>query len=542
MTFLMAASVNIESFLVGYNWGGHLIGGNDMKNLRYIVYARKSSEARERQVLSIPEQLEELNKYIQREGLNVVKVFQESRSAFKPKNRPQFDEVLKMIKRDEADAIVTWKPDRLCRNPEEGGVILQYLQDNIIQEIRTSFGDIYTPESDQLVLTIHFGMANQYSRNISQNVKRSMPYKVARGEYYRVAPIGYENYGEQRGHRNIRPNSFEAPLVKEVFELCAKGGYSLGYLTKYLADRGLKSKKSKEIGKSTMHKMLTSPIYYGYFYYKGELYKGNYTPLITKDTFDAVQVALGNRSVPKVNSWKHPYNGLLRCAECGCSITTSVKKKYYKGTNRTVIYSYHHCTKRKGHCSQGPISTAKLESIFIDAVNKINIDSEVWSLGMELVKAKYSHEVNQNNTQLEHFRAEYNRIEGRLNRLIAMRADSELSAEEFKAQKNLMLEERAKVENKLNDTKFSSDNWLERTEEFLNTAFYAKEIIEGKDILKKRKLIMDIGYDLRLDKGNVDVTYRKPFDILLNPVYRNSWQGRGESNAYYRFWRPKSYH
>ena len=175
-------------------------------------------------------------------------------------------------------------------------------------------------------------------------------------------------------------------------------------------------------------------------------------------------------------------------------------------------------------------------------MSKINIDSEVWSLGMELVKAKYSHEVNQNNTQLEHFRAEYNRLEGRLNRLIAMRADSELSAEEFKAQKNLMLEERAKVENKINDTKFSSDNWLERTEEFLNTAFYAKEIIEGKDILKKRKLIMDIGYDLKLDKGNVDVTYRKPFDILLNPVYRNSWQGRGESNAYYRFWRPKSYH
>ncbi len=513
-----------------------------MNSLRYVQYARKSTEAKERQILSIPEQETENMKCREREGLNVIREFRESKSAFKADNRAEFDEMLRMIKRDEADAILTWKPDRLCRNPKEGGEILQLLQNGVIKEIRTPLGDVYTPESDQLILLIHFGMANQYSRNISQNVKRAMPYKVARGEYYRAAPIGYENYGEQRGHRNIRPHGFEASLVKEVFELCARGGYSLGYLTKYLADKGLKSKKGKEIAKSNMHSILTSPIYYGYFYYKGELYKGNYTPLITKDIFDAVQVALGNRSVPKVNSWKHPYNGLLRCAECGCSITTSVKKKYYKGTNRSAIYSYHHCTKRKGHCSQGPISTDKLEHIFIEAVSKINIDLEVWSLGMELVKAKHSHQVNQNSAQLEHFRCDYNRVEDRLNRLIAMRADSELTAEEFKTQKNLMLEERAKIESKINDTKFSSDNWLERTEEFLNTAFYAKEIIEGKDILKKRKLIMDIGYDLKLDRGNVVVTYRKPFDILLDPAYRTNWQGRGESNAYYRFWRPKSYH
>ncbi|RJR28032.1 recombinase family protein [candidate division WWE3 bacterium] len=501
-----------------------------MNDLRYVQYARKSTEAKERQILSIPEQDAENKKYREREGLNVVKEFRESKSAFKSDNRIEFDEMLRMIKRDEADAILTWKPDRLCRNPKEGGEILQLLQNGVIREIRTPLGDVYTPESDQLILLIHFGMANQYSRNISQNVKRSMPYKVARGEYYRAAPIGYENFGEQRGHRNIRPHHFEAPLIKEVFELCAKGGYSLGYLTRFLSEKGLKSKKGKEIAKSNMHSILTSPIYYGYFYYKGELYKGDYVPLISKDTYDAVQVALGDRSVPKVNSWKHPYNGLLKCAECGCAITTSVKKKYYKGTNRFVTYAYHHCTKRKGVCSQKPMSSAKLESIFIDAISKINIDADVWSLGMELVKAKYHSQVNQNNTQLDHFRIEYNRIEGRINRLITMRADAEITAEEFKAQKNSMLEERAKVENKINDTKFSSDNWLERTEEFLNTAFYAKGIIEGKDILKKRKLIMDIGYDLKLDKGNVVVTYRKPFDILLDPAYRTNWQGWKESN------------
>ncbi len=496
-----------------------------MNNLRYIQYARKSTEAKERQALSIPEQIEECRKYNENNLLNIVMELQESRSAFKPNNRPAFDEMLKAIKRDKADAILTWKPDRLCRNPEEGGQILQLLQNGVIREIRTPLGDTYTPESDQLILLIHFGMANQYSRNISQNVKRSMPYKVNRGEYYGAAPIGYENYGEQRGHRNIKPHGFEAPLIKTVFELCAKGGYSLGYLTRYLLNSGLKTKKGKEVAKSHMHRILTNPVYYGYFYYKGELFKGDYVPLISKQTFDAAQAALGDRSVPKTNSWKHPYNGLMKCAECGCSITTSVKKKYYKGTNRTVNYAYHHCTKRRGSCSQTPISSPSLENVFIDTVSKINIDADIWSLGMELVKAKYHSLVTQHDNQLDHFRSEYNRLEDRLNRLITMRADGELTSEEFKMQKNSIIDERAKVEDRINDTKFSSDNWLERTEEFLDTAFYAKEIIESRDILKKRKLIMDMCYDLKLAYGNVVVTYRKPFDVLLDPAYRTNWQG-----------------
>ncbi|HBY09775.1 hypothetical protein A2274_00265 [candidate division WWE3 bacterium RIFOXYA12_FULL_43_11] len=494
-----------------------------MNDLRYIQYARKSSEAKERQALSIPEQIEECNKCIKEEGLNIVRSIQESKSAYKPNNRPEFDEMLRMIRADEADAILTWKPDRLCRNPEEGGKILQLLQNGIIKEIRTPLGDIYTPESDQLILLIHFGMANQYSKNISQNVKRSWSGKLNRGEYFREAPLGYENYGEVKGRRSIRPHSFEAPIMKEAFELASVGAFSLSYIAKELYGKGLKTKKGKEISKSHLYQLLTNPVYYGYFYFKGELFKGSYTPIITKDLFEQAQIALGNRSKPKVNSWKSPYNCLITCAYCGCSITTTVKKKYYKGTNRTAIYTYHNCTKRHGACPQKPIMTTKLEEMLSGVVDAICIDTEVWSLGMELLKAKYSNLANQHNSQLEHFRGEYNRLEDRLNRLITMRADEELSAEEFKAQKNLILDERSKVENRINDTKFSSDNWLERTEEFLNTAFHAKEIIEGDDILKKRKLITTVCCDLKLKDGDVDVAYRKPFDILLNPMYRTDW-------------------
>ena len=174
--------------------------------------------------------------------------------------------------------------------------------------------------------------------------------------------------------------------------------------------------------------------------------------------------------------------------------------------------------------------TSKLEEMLVNVVSGVSIDKDVWSLGMELVKSKYSSQVKQHNTQLEHHREVYNTLQDRLNRLIIMRADDEITPEEFKEQRNLIMEERSKVEDKINDTKYSSDNWLERTEEFLDTAYYAKEVIQGEDIEKKRKLITTLCCDLTLKDGNLDVTYRKPFDVLLNPAYSTSWLGDRDSN------------
>ena len=48
---------------------------------KYILYARKSTESEDRQVLSIDSQISELKALAEREGLTIVCVMQESRSA-----------------------------------------------------------------------------------------------------------------------------------------------------------------------------------------------------------------------------------------------------------------------------------------------------------------------------------------------------------------------------------------------------------------------------------------------------------------------------
>lgn len=496
-----------------------------MLNLKYIRYSRKSSEAKERQVASIQDQNSECENYALKEKLMVVKRLQESKSAFKPNIREIFNEMIYLIKAGKANAILTWKPDRLCRNPEEGGKILQMLQDGILKEIRTATGEIYTSDSDHLVLQIHFGMANQYSRNLSQNVKRGLKYKCERGEYPRRAFIGYRSFGE-KGTRNIKPHLFEARLVKKAFEMAATGKHSLVGISKYLYRQGLVSSSGKRFSKAQMHRILTRPNYYGYFYHAGEFFKGNYEPIISKELFDVAQNGLKLRSKPKyTRNTDITYNGLIKCPECGCAVTTTTKIKYYKGTNRVVKYTYLHCTRRKGECSQPPINLDDFEKQIIQKIKDISIDKKVWSLGIRLLKEKNKEERIRDKKRLEKLHKELEIVRLKFNNLIDMRANEELSKKEFFIQKELYLREQARIDGLIKDLRDSSDNWLELAEAFLNTAFYARKIMQSNNMEKKRNLIMCVGENLFLEDKKLDFRFKKPFDILLKPQYRTSGRG-----------------
>ena len=102
--------------------------------LRYFIYCRKSSEAEDRQVLSIESQTSELRKLAKKLNLSIVEVISESRSAKSP-GRPLFNQMLKRINQGKADGIICWKLDRLARNPIDGGQIIWMLQQGIIKHI-----------------------------------------------------------------------------------------------------------------------------------------------------------------------------------------------------------------------------------------------------------------------------------------------------------------------------------------------------------------------------------------------------------------------
>lgn len=177
-----------------------------------------------------------------------------------------------------------------------------------------------------------------------------------------------------------------------------------------------------------------------------------------------------------------------------------------------------------------------------DQIAKIEIDQETFELGMKLFKAKHGEEMNKLTKRHTYLDNQYVSIQKKLKAIVDMRADGELTKEEFLEQKKELLGDRKTVEEKLNDNQASADSWLELCTKYLNNAFQAREIMESKIVEDKRNLILDVGQNLILKDKKLQFSFKQPYDILLSPKYRQDVLGGRDSNPDTCLQRAMSYH
>src|SRR6266481_4810591 len=84
--------------------------------VKYCLYARKSTESEEQQVLSIDSQIKEMVQIAERDGLEIAEIRKESHSAKAVGQRDVFNELVLDIRSGKLTGILTWAPDRLSRN------------------------------------------------------------------------------------------------------------------------------------------------------------------------------------------------------------------------------------------------------------------------------------------------------------------------------------------------------------------------------------------------------------------------------------------
>lgn len=270
--------------------------------LRYFIYSRKSSESEDRQILSIESQISELKKLSERLNLTVIDILSESQSAKCP-GRPLFNEMLKKINQGKANGIICWKLDRLARNPIDGGQIIWILQKGIIKHIQT-YDRSYYPEDNILLMSIEFGMANQFILDLSKNVKRGLKTKAEKGWLPTTAPFGYLNdKSKERGRREIKKDPERFVLIKKMWELMHTGSYTPPKIAKIANEKwGFRTPHEKPLSNSTIYQLFNNPFYYGWFEYpkgSGNWYQGSHEPMITQEEYDRVQILLGRKGKPE---------------------------------------------------------------------------------------------------------------------------------------------------------------------------------------------------------------------------------------------------
>ncbi|MHB8261585.1 MAG: recombinase family protein, partial [Bacteroidia bacterium] len=155
---------------------------------KFFLYARKSSEAEEKQAMSIEAQLHELTELANRENLTIIETFIESKSAKTP-GRKEFARMIEKIHASEEPiGILAWHPDRLARNSIDGGQIIYLIDIKKIAALRFStFWFEPTPQG-LFMLQVAFGQSKYYSDNLSENVKRGIRQKLRRGEWIVKGP------------------------------------------------------------------------------------------------------------------------------------------------------------------------------------------------------------------------------------------------------------------------------------------------------------------------------------------------------------------
>jgi len=77
--------------------------------MKYIGYCRKSTDEKDRQVLSIDQQIFSLKEFAKKEKLEIVDFVIEAKTAKEP-GREKFVEVISMIETGVAGGIVAWHP------------------------------------------------------------------------------------------------------------------------------------------------------------------------------------------------------------------------------------------------------------------------------------------------------------------------------------------------------------------------------------------------------------------------------------------------
>ena len=463
--------------------------------MRYFLYARKSTDVEDKQVMSIEAQLFELRTIARRDELEIVEEYVEKQSAKMP-GRPVFEEMLSRIERGEAQGVICWKIDRLSRNPVDSGRISWLLQRGVIQQIQTHDRS-YLPQDNVLIMSVEFGMANEYIRQLSVNVARGLRQKARNGHYPSVPPIGYLNDPRTK---TIVVDRKKSKIVRAAFELYAQNGSRLEDVSRFLFERGMMTHPTKRwenggghpLNKSKVSVLLSNSFYYGHFRYAGEMYEGKHTPIVSKELFDRVQKVLALRGrTQKLKKSPQALCGLLKCGECGCSITCEEKFKYQKNGN-VHRYVYYRCTKKRGKCAGAYIREETLDTQLSELLSRFHLPRH-WAEELDRMATKDAADASQTAAaSVQAMRAKIADLDGKVARLTDLFVEQDIERDEYLSRKRELMSTKKSAQENILRLERNAAVWLEPMRAWLKDASLLDEAAKSKDLPSKKLTLQKV--------------------------------------------------
>lgn len=515
----------------------------DFTQLKYVLYARKSTDDPKKQVRSIKDQISDCKEYANRLGLKVVgRPVIEKRSAKKPNERPLFRQMIKDLNSGKYDGVLTWHPDRLARNMKEGGEIIDMIDEGKIKDLKFVTHHFSNNPQGKMILGLSFVLSKQYSDDLSEKITRGTRKSFAEGKAW-TPKHGYLNEDHV-----YKPDGRNYELIVEAWKMRVRGD-TLEAIVEYLDINGYyrqfkKSRKKIKLQKSSLSKLFKDPFYYGAMVQAKQtvdltaLY--GFQPATTEDQYNSVQKAFYTGRKPNQQSRLvfYPLKRMVLCSYCKkeCVVGAS------RGAKGTRYLNYRCDNKQciRNDKSQKPRIKAGLRGTFV-----FKFISEFLEGGLNFTKKE--HEQYQqgfkrlNEEQIKTLRLKQNSFIGALkslnteiNKLSLSLAN--LSPEEVAwKQTNKRVNELATTQNDLERKVESIKEMMTKQkqtevslEQFLNISKIASTKIESADGIAKDKICRFIFLNLSINEHTVvDFELKEPFKTLLAERKESFLSGSG---------------
>ena len=477
-----------------------------MNKPKYFLYARKSTEDDDKQVMSIPAQLYELRAFASRENLEILEEFQESKSAKSP-GREVFGKMMMRIEKIGNVGILAWHPDRLARNSIDGGRIIYAVDTSKIVSLRfPTFWFEPTPQG-LFMLQVAFGQSKYYSDNLKQNVERGMRQKIRRGEWLTRAPFGYLNNPVTR---NIEPDVVKSKIIVRAFEEYVKGHHGLESLAKFLADHGVAQKSGTPLGKASVKRILTNRAYLGFTLHHGEYFPGSFAPILSPTLFEAVQKALEKRAHKRHSKISHnfPFTGLFRCGECGSMITAQWCIGKMGGR-----YRYYRCTKKKGKCTQGYLQEDALALQIKEQLQSVSIP-EAWADYMLKKVEVFEHdEKHASGNRLGQMKEDLKMLEAKLDALVDLYLNKNIEREIYLVKKDSLMRQKISLQAKSSSARAERKNWVEPLRKWILDSKRAGFLATSENLHEMRDFLRSFGTNPALKDKTISISFCPPSDF-----------------------------
>lgn len=461
--------------------------------------------------LSLLAQSNRLQDYAERKGLEVIKTFEIVESSTHGE-RKQFMEMINFCKKQkETIAIVADTVDRVQRSFKESVLLDELMRKDKIELHFYREGMVLNSKSTSVdIMRWDFSVmgAKAYVLQLAENVRRSNEQKNKNGEITGQAPLGYENYINERGKKFVRPKEPDATIIKQLFEMYSLGNTSVAELVHYANIMGLRSRKGTPVSTNTIHYLLTNPFYYGEMRTFRGIMPHVYTPIITKELWDSCQEQKAIRAgdIGKYSPKPMIFKGIVRCGITNRTCPTELKKKRFPYVvcwkqDKTRIY----------------VREGELVKHICSVLNRIKLPNDVLNELQQELKSSKGAERKFYAQEIKKLREEQDKLKEKLNNLFDMRLDGELDRETFDLKRNEIQVKINRLKNKVTAHEKADNSFDETLLGLLDIATQAGNIFERSQNLDLKRLLLKFVFEsLTLTEGILSYKLKFPFNEFVN--------------------------